>query len=210
MHIFSPLSLESLTTMWGFIRTFTTIQLQCNCISHDTCNSVVSTGRGVRIDEGNTPSVYMRGLVHPSTPPGQHPSTPPGQNSARGHTKSATIAKRSKLLSVVTSQQEAASRLNQAMPESSSSLYWPWAPREGISVSGRHPTILSTFWLSLSPQEGVQVLDEGRRKIIFEVTRRDAGTFEEHSWLPYRGALLYYCTKLPDMLGISQILELTV
>lgn len=63
----------------------------------------------------NTPSVYMRGLVHPSTPP--------GQNSARGHTKSATIAKRSELLSVVTSQQEAASRLNQAMPESSSSLY---------------------------------------------------------------------------------------
>lgn len=54
------------------------------------------------------------------------------------------------------------------------------------------------------------MLDEGRRKIMFEVTRRDAGTFEEHSWLPYRGALLYYCAKLPDMLGISQILELTV
>lgn len=45
---------------------------------------------------------------------------------------------------------------------------------------------------------------------MFEVTRRDAGTFEEHSWLPHRGTLLYYCTKLPDMLGISQILELTV
>lgn len=34
----------------------------------------------------NTPSVYMRGLVHPSTPP--------GQNSARSHTKSATVAKK--------------------------------------------------------------------------------------------------------------------
>lgn len=77
-------------------------------------------------------------------------------------------------------------------------------------MSGRHPIILSAVRLSLSPQEGVQVLDEGRREIIFEVTRRDAGTFEEHSWLPYRGALLYHCTKLPDMLGISQILELTV
>lgn len=108
-------------------------------------------------------------------------------------------------------QHEAASKLDQTMGDE---FVLPvlTLSTQGGDVSERKTVIylLSFPTLASSPPAGAQVLDEGRRKIVFEVTRRDAGTFEEHPWLPYRGTLFYYHTKLPDMLGISQVLEPTV
>lgn len=89
---------------------------------YQPCNNVVSTGRGVRIDELE----YSIGL-HEGAGASLHTRRTEKRikiiSAVGPHEVSHYCKKRQEPLSVVMSQQEAASRLNQTMRESLSSLY---------------------------------------------------------------------------------------